>query len=93
MLTRDHRNHPNNQIDRNKRDPWHLLCPRELLKRGLNHPARRTCRGREHSHDGAVQAQQAAERRWVCRGWMVVVVVVVVVGLLPRALIEGEGVL
>ena len=49
-----------------------------LLNHGLDHPARRGRRGHEHRHDGTVRAQQA---------------VMVEVGLLPRALVEGEVVL
>ena len=67
MLARDHRTHPNSQIDLNKRDPRRPLSPRELLKHGLDHPARRARRGREHGHDGTVGAQQAAKRCWVRR--------------------------
>ena len=75
MLVCDHRTHPNCQIVLNKRDPRRALCLRELLKHGLDHPARRAHRGRKHSHDGAVQAQQAAEKCWLRglvdgRGWI-----------------------
>ena len=64
MLVRGHRTHPNSQIDLNKRDQGRPLCPRELLKHGLDHPTRRE---RERSHDGVVRALQAAERYWVRR--------------------------
>ena len=57
ILTRDHRTHPDAQIDLNKRDLLLVLRPCELLKYRLDHPARRTRRGREHSDDGAMGAQ------------------------------------
>jgi hypothetical protein len=57
ILARDHRTHPDTQINLNKRDLQLALRPRKLLKYRLDHPARRTRRGREHNDDGAMGAQ------------------------------------
>lgn len=71
MLTRDHRTHPNAQINLDKRDPTArrrlILRPREILEYRLDHPTRRARRRSKHSDDGAMGAQQATERRWVRR--------------------------
>ena len=67
ILARDHRTHPDTQINLNKCDLQPALRPRKLLKYWLDHPTQRTRRRREHSDDGAMGAQQAAERRRVRR--------------------------
>ena len=68
ILTRDHRTHPNAQINLNKRDLQPASRPRKLLKYQPDHPARQARHGREHGDDGAMGAQQAAERCRVRRG-------------------------
>ena len=68
ILARDHRTHPDTQINLNKCDLLLALRPRKLLKYRLDHPTWWARRGCEHSDDGAMGAQQAAERRRVRRG-------------------------
>jgi len=62
ILTRDHRTHPNAQINLDERDlALSLLRPREILEYRFNHPTRCARRRSKHGDDSAMGAQQATE--------------------------------
>ena len=89
MLARDHRTHPNRQINFNKRDPRRpsahvsssntgLIILHDALVADMNIATTAQCKPSRLQKD-------AGSVDW----WMVVVVV----GLVPRALVGGEGML